>query len=213
MICLGPEIDTVGDVPPAYSSVSQMDLTAELQRRQERAGAQAVCAFWLAGDPSLHASRVDPHEAKWICFCISLCSGALLLPGYDSPGIAPRGACPPPKIRKALSGPPGRFQKCSSTLCLFDIAFMGRHPACPGPKLRDPSHSLRACRTLVLASPVMAPCSSLISVSTNVKAMQICIMQTKKEMLMNGTSNVTQSIAYSKKHKSLSCDSCLCNVP
>ena len=69
-----------------------------------------------------------------------------LQPGYDSPSIALRGACPSQVFRKALLG---LIQRCSSTLYHFHIAFMGRHPACPGPNAGEPSHLLRACRTLL----------------------------------------------------------------
>ena len=49
-------------------------------------------------------------------------------------------------FRKALLRPPWHFQKCSSTLYHFHIAFMGCHPACPGPEPGEPRHFLRACR-------------------------------------------------------------------
>ncbi len=47
--------------------------------------------------------------------CLHLKAGLIeskmLKPGYDSPGIAPRGACPPPEIRKARLVPLRHFQK------------------------------------------------------------------------------------------------------
>ena len=57
-------------------------------------------------------------------------------------------------MRKALPGPPRRVQKCSSILYHFHIAFMGRHPACPGPEPGGPSHILRASRTLLMYHPL-----------------------------------------------------------
>ena len=93
-------------------------------------------------------------------------------PGYDSPGVAPRGACPPPVIMHALPGPPRHFQKCSSTLYCFHIAFMGRHPPSPGPGAGEPSQFLRACctlhRTVFHKVPAMLPCLALVGVYNNI---------------------------------------------
>ncbi len=64
--------------------------------------------------------------------------------GYDSPGIALRGACPPPGIWKALLGPLQHFRECSSTL----YHFQGAPPGMLWPLNWEPSHFLKACRTL-----------------------------------------------------------------
>ena len=68
--------------------------------------------------------------------------------GYDSPGIAPRGACSAPEIRKVLPGPPRHLQKGFSTLYHLHIAFLGHPQACSGPEPGDLCLILRACRTL-----------------------------------------------------------------
>ena len=59
-------------------------------------------------------------------------------PGFDSPGIASWGACPAP----------GMFEVLQYLCYHLHIDFMGRHPAYPGPQSGEPSHILRAFRTL-----------------------------------------------------------------
>ncbi len=51
--------------------------------------------------------------------------------GYDSPGIALRGACPPPVFRKALLWPLWHFQKCSSIFVSLSHCFHGAPPGMP----------------------------------------------------------------------------------
>ena len=111
---------------------------------------------------SVEAQSTDPLMKDGAVMSASKQPSWYRVTGHDSPGIAPWGACPSPVFRKALLGPPRHFQKCSSTLYHFQIAFTGRHPACPGPEPGDPSHFLRACRTLhnelcTLACPVRSP--------------------------------------------------------
>ncbi len=53
--------------------------------------------------------------------------------GHDSPGIAPRGACPPPKIGKALPGLPRQYFHVVLVLCIaFTLLYRGA-PGMPWP--------------------------------------------------------------------------------
>ena len=61
---------------------------------------------------------------------------------------SPRGAhALPRKSGKACRGRPGIF-KSAALLCIT-FAFIRRHPAYPGPQPGEPSHLLRACRTVI----------------------------------------------------------------
>ena len=62
----------------------------------------------------------------------------------------------PQKWEKPCWGRPGVFTR-ALVLDHLPIAFMGRHPACPGPEPGEPSQSLRACRTMRFGSTAKVP--------------------------------------------------------
>lgn len=65
---------------------------------------------------------------------------------------------PAPEIRKVLLGLPWQIEKDSSTLYQFFQRFSGAPLARPGPEAGEPSHPLRACRTLTIGPDQVSSC-------------------------------------------------------